>query len=78
MPHLTPALLGNALNTVPGGARAELMEIFRQYPSVEVSIDGVTFKSRSLLHIDVMNPISDMLSFTYDFMEKSTFQTVDS
>jgi hypothetical protein len=37
----------------------------------------MTIKSRSFLNIDVMNPISDMLPFTYDTLEKSTFQTVD-
>jgi hypothetical protein len=77
IPHLTPTLLGEALSTAAGSVRAELVEIFEQYPYVGLSIDGVTIKSRSFLNIDVVNPISDTLPFTYDFLDKSTFQTAD-
>jgi hypothetical protein len=75
--RLTQPLLGTALNTAAGSTRAELMEIFRQYLYVGLSIDGVTIKSRSFLSIDVVNPISDTLPFTYDFLDKRMFQTVD-
>jgi hypothetical protein len=37
----------------------------------------VTIKCKQFLNIDVVNPTSDALPFTSDFLEKSTFRTVD-
>jgi hypothetical protein len=76
-PRLTPKLLGEVVSTAAGSTRAELIKIFRQYPDVGLSIDGVTTKSQSFLNIDVVNPISDTLSFTYDFLDKIKFHTAD-
>jgi hypothetical protein len=55
---------------------AELVGIFGQYKYVGVSIDGVMIKCRKFLNLDIVNPISDTLPFTYDFFQDNTFDTV--
>jgi hypothetical protein len=72
---MNPLALNQALAALCARSRAELLGIFGQYKYVGVSIDGVTIKYRKFLNIDIVNPISDTLPFTYDFFQDNTFDT---
>jgi hypothetical protein len=76
IPSMNPDTINKALNTAHKHSRSELVDIFSQYKYVGLSIDGVTIKSRKFLNIDVVNPISDTLPFTYDFFQNNSFDTV--
>jgi hypothetical protein len=76
IPPLTPPMIGESLTHVARQTRSELIDIF-SYPYVGLSIDRITIKCKHLLNIDVFNPISNILPFTYDCLEKNTFRTID-
>jgi hypothetical protein len=67
IPTLTADKLCPALEENHYRTRSELLQIFRSYPFVGLSIDGVTIHSRKFLNFDVTNPISSIKSFTSDF-----------
>jgi hypothetical protein len=69
----TGELMTKVLHDVHQDTRSELISIFGKYPYVGLSIHRVTIKSRKLLNIDVVNLVSDTLTFTYDFLEDRIF-----
>ena len=75
IPNLTVSNLCQALEENHTRTRRELLEIFRCYMFVGLSIDGVTIHSRKFLNFDVTNPISSIVPFTYDFLDQSTMTT---
>jgi hypothetical protein len=72
---MNPLAINPTLNVLCACSRAELVSIFNQYKYVGVSIDGVMIKSRKFLNINIINPISDTLPFTYDFFQDNTLDT---
>jgi hypothetical protein len=77
IPGLTPELISKTLHRVHQVTRTELLGIFGDYSDVGLSIDGVTFKCRKSLDIDVGNPVSDPRPFTYHFFKNNTFDTAE-
>jgi hypothetical protein len=75
IPSLSPGTVNQALNQVYRESRSDLISIFNQYKYVSISIDGVSIKSRKFLNIDIVNPISKVAPFTYDFFEENSFDT---
>jgi hypothetical protein len=75
IPAMDPGAINQALTARCAQSRAELLGIFCQYKHVGVSIDGVTMESRKFLNIDIVNPISETLPFTYDFLQENSFDT---
>jgi hypothetical protein len=73
IPRFTTRLVTRALDSVYQQQRSELVSIFREYPYVGLSIDGATIKSRKFLNVDIVNPVSNTLPSTYDFLENTSF-----
>jgi hypothetical protein len=73
---MNPVVLNQAFAPLCAHSRAELLGILSQYKYAGMSIDGVTIKGRKFLNVDIVNPISDTLPFTYDFFQDNTFDTV--
>jgi hypothetical protein len=67
IPRWNPELIRKALESIHQEMRSELISIFREYPDVRLSIDGVTIKSRSSLKIDLVNPVPGTLPLTHPF-----------
>jgi hypothetical protein len=76
IPRFSSAMMTHALDIVYREQRSELIAIFKEYPYVGLSIDGVTIRSRKFLNVDVVNPVSSTLPFTYDFLENTTFTAI--
>jgi hypothetical protein len=75
LPRLTPSLLRRAVWAVASETRSAVISIFREFPFVGLSIDGVTVNSRHFLNIDVVHPFARIPPFTFDFLSENTFTT---
>jgi hypothetical protein len=75
IPRLTPLLLKRALSNVASETRSEVITIFREFPFVGVSIEGVTINSRHFLNVDVVHPYAPITPFTFDFLSENSFTT---
>jgi hypothetical protein len=76
IPKLTAPLLRAAFSKVCDVTRSNVLRIFREYPFVGLTIDGVTIHSRHFLNVDVVHPFSRTKPFTFGFLDETAYTTI--